>query len=195
PVEVAIATDGVDPDLVVPATPEWTVQNVIGHLSGISVDGVNGNMAGAPGDEWTAAQVERNRGRSIEELVDEWSQYGPLMEGFLSGPGGQMAGAAVMDIHTHEADLRHALGLPFEVPAEFLAWAGPQMRDGFHEQVAAAGLDPVDLDVDDLTLFRARLGRRTEDEVRNYRWSAEPSPYLGAFFIFGRAARSLGEGE
>ena len=185
---------GVDPDVVVPATPDWNVHDLVAHVTGVAADATSGNMAGAPGDAWTAAQVDRNRGRSIAEMVAEWGNTGPGIEGFLSGPGGEMASAAVMDIHTHEADLRHALGLPFAVPADFVAWAGPQMRSGFEEQVAAAGLPAVHVDVDDLTLFRARLGRRTEDEVRGYRWSAEPSPYLDSFFIFGRAASSLGEG-
>jgi hypothetical protein len=100
-----------------------------------------------------------------------------------------------MDIHTHEADLRHALGLPVAVPAEFLAWAGPSMRDGFAEQVAAAGLPPVEVAASDFEWFRARLGRRTVAEVGAYEWSADPAPYLDVFFIFGRASASLGEGS
>lgn len=189
-----VAADGVDPDLVVPATPAWSVHDLVAHVTGVAADATSGNMAGAPGEAWTAAQVERNRGRAVAEMVEEWGTTGPGLEAFLSGPGGEMAGAAVMDIHTHEADLRHALGLPFEVPADFMAWAGPQLREGFAGQVAEAGLPPVDVEVDDVTLFRARLGRRTETEVRGYRWSANPDPYLDSFFIFGRAAHSLGEG-
>jgi len=60
-------------------------------------------------------------------------------------------------------------------------------------EVAAAGLPPVTVEAADLEWFRGRLGRRTEDEVRGYGWSADPDPYLDTFFIFGRATRSLGE--
>ncbi|MEQ1699044.1 MAG: maleylpyruvate isomerase N-terminal domain-containing protein [Ilumatobacteraceae bacterium] len=192
-ISALVTAPGVDPAATVPATPEWSVHDVVAHVSGVAVDGTSGNMAGAPGDEWTAAQVARNVGRPIEEMVAEWSEVGPLMEGFLSSPSGAMASAAVMDIHTHEADLRHALGLPIAVPAEFLAWAGPSMRNGFAEAVAGAGLPPVSVDASAFEWFRGRLGRRTAAEVAAYDWSASAADYLDTFFIFGRAAQSLGE--
>jgi hypothetical protein len=49
------------------------------------------------------------------------------------------------------------------------------------------------VEVSDLELFRARLGRRTVDEVCAYGWSADPAPYLDHWFVFGVAERSLGE--
>jgi len=188
-----VAGDDVDPALLVAATPEWNVQCVIAHLSGIANDASTGNMEGAPGEAWTAAQIARGAGRTIAEMVAEWEQTGPFMESFLSSPAGSAASAAVMDIHTHEADVRLALGLPVAVPAEFLAWAAPAMRNGFAEAVAEAGLPPVELEASDFEWFRARLGRRTVAEVTAYTWSADPTPYIDAFFIFGRADRPLGE--
>jgi uncharacterized protein (TIGR03083 family) len=188
-----VGADGLDPTMRVPATPSWNVHDVIAHVSGIAADGTSGNMAGAPGEEWTAAQVARGAGKSIAELLAEWDATGPLMAGFLSSPAGAAAGAAVMDIHTHEADLRHALGLPVAVPAEFLAWAGEAMRAGFAEQCTTAGLAPVEITASDFEWFRGRLGRRTEAEVAAYGWSADPAGYLDEFFIFGRAAEPLGE--
>lgn len=192
-ISALVSASDIDPTLVVPACPAWSVHDVVAHVSGVAVDGTSGNMAGAPGDEWTAAQVARNVDRSIAEMVAEWAQVGPLMEGFLSSPAGAMASAAVMDIHTHEADLRHALGVPVAVPAMFLDWAGPSMRNGFDEAVAGAGLTPVSVDASAFEWFRGRLGRRTADEVAAYGWSAPAADYLDVFFIFGRAAHSLGE--
>lgn len=185
--------DGVDPDLIVPATPEWTVHDVVAHLSGIAVDASSGNMDGAPGDQWTAAQVLRGAGRSVPEMLAEWQQTGPMIEGFLSTPDGASASAAVMDIHTHEADLRHALGQPVAIPSDFLEWAGGAMRESFAGQCAEAGLAAVELSASDFEWFRGRLGRRTPAEVSAYAWSADPGPYLDTFFIFGRATASLGE--
>jgi hypothetical protein len=101
--------------------------------------------------------------------------------------------AGVFDVHTHEADLRHALGLPLSIPADALTWAGAGMRAGFAELVTGAGLPPVELAISDVEWFRGRLGRRTEVEVRAYPWPVDPGPYLDHFFIFGRAAHSLGE--
>ena len=194
-ISALVAAPGLDDGAVVPATPEWTVHDVIAHLSGIAVDGTTGNMEGAPGDAWTAAQVARNVGRPIAEMVAEWSQTGPLLEGFLSSPVGASASAAVIDIHTHEADLRHALGLTAEVPADFLEWVGDTMREGFATQVAEAGLAPVVLAASDFEWFRGRLGRRTAAEVCAYGMPVPSEPYLDAFFIFGRASASLGERE
>lgn len=192
-VAALVAAPGVDGTMVVPATPEWTVHDVIAHLSGVGDDATNGNMAGAPGDAWTAAQVARGKDRTMTELLESWGNTGPLMEAFFSSPGGAAMAAGVFDVHTHEADLRNAFGLPVAVPADFLAWVGEQFRTGFAGAVADAGLPPVTVDASDFEWFRGRLGRRTVDEVRAYGWSADPEPYLDTFFIFGRAERSLGE--
>ena len=188
-----VAQDGVDPTLRVAATPDWTVHCVIAHVSGIATDASTGNMEGAPGEAWTAAQVARGAGRTLGEMVAEWEQTGPLIEGFLSSPAGETASAAVMDVHTHEADLRLALGLPVAVPAEFLAWAGPSLRDGFALAVAEAGLPAVEVTASDFEWFRGRLGRRTAEEVAAYGWSSDSAPYLETFFVFGRAETPLGE--
>lgn len=177
----------------VPATPGWDVHDVVAHVSGVAADGTSGNMAGAPGEAWTAAQVDRNRGRSIADMLAEWETTGALMEAYLSSPSGAMAAAAVLDLHTHEADLRHALGHPLAVPADVLAWAGEMMRSGFADQVAAAGLPAVTVQTSDVEWFRGRLGRRTVDEVCAYEWSRPPEPYLDQWFVFGRAVTSLGE--
>lgn len=188
-----VSADAVDETLVVPATPEWTVHDVIAHLSGIAEDATSGNMAGAPGDAWTAAQVVRGKERSLAELLDQWTTLAPFMEAVFSSPEGAPRLNGVFDVHTHEADLRNALGLPVDVPADFLGWVAGIFRAGFVDAVAAAGLPPVTVDASDLEWFRGRLGRRTADEVRAYGWSADPEPYLDTFFIFGRAERSLGE--
>jgi uncharacterized protein (TIGR03083 family) len=192
-ITVLVTAPGVDPDLVVPATPFWTVHDVVAHLAGIAQDATSGNMAGAPGDDWTAAQIVRGADRSIAELVAQWQELGPLLEGFFSSPAGASSSAGVYDVHCHEADLRNAFGLPVAVPADFLAWAAEGMRDGFRSAVADAGLPPVDLQIPDLEWFRGRLGRRTEAEVRAFPWPVDPDPYLDHFFVFGRAATSLGE--
>ncbi len=188
-----VSDPSVDESVVVPSTPEWTVHDVVAHLSGISDDATTGNMGGAPGEAWTAAQVERGRTKSLQELLDQWARTSPMLEAVFSSPDGSPMLAGVIDVHTHEADLRHALGLPVEVPAEFLAWVAERFRDGLAKQVATAGLPPVSVDASDLEWFRGRLGRRTTAEVCAYGWSADPAPYLEHFFVFGRADRSLGE--
>ncbi len=188
-----VATDGIDLETIVPATPAWRVRDVVAHLAGVTADAIGGNMAGAPGEAWTEAQVARGRDRTLPELLADWEQFGAMLEGFLSSPAGAAASAAVIDVHTHEADLRHALGLPLAIPAEFGAWVVDEMRNGFYNAVAEAGLPAVTVNASDSEWFRARVGRRTAAEVRAYDWSLDPAPYLDTFFHFGPTEQSLGE--
>jgi len=188
-----VTAPGVDPGLVVPATPAWSVHDVVAHVAGVARDAVNGNMVGAPGNEWTEAQVSRSVTVSIDELVEQWNIDGLILDEVFSGATDGMLVAGVLDVHTHEADLRHALGLPFRAPADVLGWAAQRLRRGFFEAVEAAGLPEVDVAATDAEWFRGRFGRRTGDEVRNYVWSADPTPYLDTWFVFGRADASLGE--
>ena len=114
---------GTDTTQRVPATAGWAMHDVLAHLAGVTEDAATGNMTGAPGDAWTAAQVARGAGRADAELLATWAEHAPALEGLLSSPHGAAVSAAVMDVHCHEADLRHALGLAAELPAEFLAGA------------------------------------------------------------------------
>ena len=174
------------------ATPAWNVHDVVAHLAGVMHDVATGNMEGVATEPWTAAQVERGQRKSISELIDQWNAGAEGFEGFLSSPDGAKGGAALMDVHAHETDVRTALGLAPALPDEFLAWSSERMRTMFDSQVAAADLPPVTIDVSDFELFRGRLGRRTRDEVSAYGWSADPAPYLDIFFIFGPTAEPVG---
>lgn len=169
--------------VAVAATPGWDVHDVMAHLAGIVEDGIAGNMEGAPGEAWTAAQVARGRSKSVSDLVAQWTEAAPLMEAVLSSGGSDMLWRAVADLHTHECDLATALGRPLELPDEFLAWVQPILADGFSELVDAPAIE----------WFRGRFGRRTADEVRAYDWTVDPDAHLDTFFIFGRAEQSLGE--
>lgn len=191
-VRVAELAGNSPPDHAVPATPAWDVHDVVAHLAGVMSDVVSGNMEGAATSPWTAAQVERGRGKSVSEVIDEWAAGAPGFESFLSSPAGSKAGSAVVDVHAHETDVRSALGLAPAIPDDVLAWAAERLREGFDSQVVAAGLPPVSIDVSDFELFRGRLGRRTRDEVAAFSWSADPTPYLDTFFLFGPTDHPVG---
>jgi uncharacterized protein (TIGR03083 family) len=190
---ITVIVDDQVADVRVAATPAWDVHDVIAHLAGIAEDAVTGNMEGVTTDPWTAAQVERAKGRPIADLLAQWDEHAPAVEAVLSSPEGAAVAAAVIDIHTHECDLLTALGRPISVPTDTLAWLGGVLRSGFAGAVAAAGLPPVEASADDIEVFRGRLGRRTRDEVRAYGWSADPEPYLEHWFVFGVAEQPLGE--
>ncbi len=176
----------------VPATPAWNVHDVVAHLAGVMHDVATGNMEGAATEPWTAAQVERGRGKTVAEVLGEWAMAAPGFESFLSSPAGSKAGSAVVDVHAHETDIRSALGLAPQIPDEALAWAAGRLHEGFDAQVAAAGLPPVTIDVSDFEMFRGRLGRRTRVEVSAFGWSTDPAAYLDIFFLFGPTQHPVG---
>jgi uncharacterized protein (TIGR03083 family) len=189
---VADLVDDSIADRPVPATPAWQMHDVVAHLAGVMHDVATGNLEGAATDPWTAAQVERARGKSVAQVIDEWAGEAAGFEEFLSSPDGAKAGAAVMDVHAHETDLRSALGLAPELSDEVVSWLGTSMREGFDGQVAAAGLPPVTIEVSDFEMFRGRLGRRTNEQVCAFGWSADPAAYLDTFFLFGPTDHPVG---
>ena len=179
-------------DRAVAATPAWNAHDVVAHLAGVMNDILSGNMEGAATPPWTAAQVERGRDKSVARVIDEWAEVAPGFETFLSSPDGAKAGAAVMDVHAHETDLRAAFGLAPELSDEVLTWAAGALRAGFDAAVEAAGLPAVEIDVPEFEMFRGRLGRRTREQVLAFGWSADPGPYLDTFFLFGPTDHPVG---
>lgn len=190
---VTVMVIGADPALPVPATPGWTVHDIVAHLAGLAEDVANDNMGAAPSEAWTAAHVERGRDKTVDELLHQWDRDADGLETFLSSPGGAAASAALVDVNAHEADLRHALGLPPAPDDEFVAWAAPILRAAFVDAVERAGLEPVAVEVSDEELLRSRLGRRTADEACALGWSADPHAYLDTWFLFGPRGEPLGE--
>lgn len=184
---------GADPATEVPATPGWSVHDVVAHLAGLAEDVADDNMGAAPSPEWTAAHVERGRAKTVAQLLAQWDGHAPGLEAALSSADGAASSAALVDVNTHEADLRHALGLPPAPDPAFLAWAAPLMRMIFAGAVEGAGLPPVTVEATDCEWIRSRLGRRTRAEAAALGWSADPEPYLEAWFMFGPRTEPLGE--
>jgi uncharacterized protein (TIGR03083 family) len=194
-----------------PATPEWTVHEVLAHLRGVTEDVRAGNLEGVATDPWTAAQVERHRRSSTAALLEGWAEDSPILESVLSSPMGETAARAVFDVHAHEADLRGALGLASSLPTEFAEWAVPIMLQGFVTGVQESELAnvavvtpegdrigpadaPVVLRADHFELFRSILGRRSRAQVAAYDWgTADPLPYLDRYFVFGPRTSDLVE--
>jgi uncharacterized protein (TIGR03083 family) len=187
-----------------PAAPDWTIHDVIAHLRGIVEDGIAGNMVGAPGDAWTAAQVERGSDADTQVLLEDWDTDAPFMEAALTASGGSgMMASAVFDIHTHELDILGAIGRPLSLPDEAGRWLTVGVAEGLVAGVVERGLPalrvvtvegdeigPADaatvLRTSRVELFRSRLGRRSRDQVAAYDWGgADPTPYLEGFAIFG----------
>jgi uncharacterized protein (TIGR03083 family) len=196
---------------LVPANPGWTVHDVVAHVRGVAQDVINGNMAGAPGESWTAAHVERGRVKSTDVLLEEWADDAAILEEMLNSPDGARMGALVIDAHAHEQDLRGALERPGERTGPFVEWATSHLLGAFFAKVDGSGLAPVQVHTDTAVLgepdapvtlkatnwelFRAALGRRSPGQIASLDWSgsADPSVYLPHMIIFGPAAADVVE--
>lgn len=193
--------------VAVPCTPGWTARDVLSHQAGIPDDAFNGRMDGAPGEAWTAAQVERNASFGVDELLDRWmghhEQFAELLEQIDQS-------APPVDCHTHEHDLRHALGRPGNrehlivgamaaTAAESLADAPAALRITFAGgRVVETGVGgpEVSLSIDEFEYFRSRLGRRSVRQLASYDWSGDPDAIAAvqrAWWIFGHAAEDIVE--
>jgi len=193
----------------VPCTPEWTARDVLSHVSGIPDDAVAGRMEGAPGEAWTAAQIERNRDAGVDELFDRWNEQ---VSGFADVIESTNERRPPFDLHSHEHDLRQALGRPGERSSLIVETAGfalasvagvdvrltVELDDG---RTVISG-DPGSADavsvrgVSVFELFRSRLGRRSREQVRNYDWTgsdADIDAVLGCWFNFGPSPLPIDE--
>lgn len=191
-------------DARVPGCPAWTVRDVVAHVSGVADDILTGNTAGATTEPWSAAQVERGRGRSVPELLDRWTANLPAVEAFLAAHPRRWA--AVVDVAAHEQDVRGAVGRPGArdnptiramTPAMLASLDVPRplvvrTEDGEARVGPDAG-PPAVLSTTRFEAFRLRLGRRSRAQVARLDWSADPGPYLDHLFLFGPSPADIVE--
>ena len=104
--ELVLSLDDDELARAVPACPGWTVHDVVSHITGVADDALNGRMDGVATDPWTAAQVERGRGASTADLLERWTEQAAVFESFPLPP------QAVIDLTTHEQDIRGAVDQP-----------------------------------------------------------------------------------
>jgi hypothetical protein len=107
----ALAGDLTEEQLVttVPATPAWTVHEVLAHVAGSASDAVTGRMDGAPSPAWTSRHVSERAALPVSDLTAELrAQQDAVAASVVDNP----RPALVWNIAVHHADLHEALGLP-----------------------------------------------------------------------------------
>lgn len=187
--------------LSVPATPTWTVHDVLAHLVGCAADAASYRLDGAPGEQWTARHVEERRHRPVNELLAEWDRVAPAVESNIYDE--QIYGPNIVaDTICHESDLREALRLsrigrehwqPFlDVMMLFL---GQQLRrhptlivrDEHGQQwTCGAGDLTTLLRADGYELLRASYSRRSRRQIAAWNWTPTPNQRLiNSFGVFG----------
>jgi uncharacterized protein (TIGR03083 family) len=170
---------------VVPSCPEWTVSDLVVHLAG-NCAGMLGEVVG-PGEADLAGQLAR------------WNASAIRVER-LAADGAVNISRLLMDAFTHELDLRAVLGvatpvdhpaypLAFDVvigglAASIRAWDLPALRlvGESASWVAGPRLPVATVRAPRYDLYRSLTGRRTAAQIAKLQWSADPGPWLPAFF-------------
>ena len=98
--------------LVVPGCPAWTVRDLVAHCEAVATDAVAGNLDGAGTDPWTKRQVEERRDARLGDILDQWARSGAQLESGLDDVPKGISRTLLVDLVTHEHDLRGALGVP-----------------------------------------------------------------------------------
>jgi uncharacterized protein (TIGR03083 family) len=182
----------------VPGCPGWTVHDLIAHLVGLTDDALSGNMAGAPGPAWTAAQVDKRREVTGEAMLAEWDANAERFADAVTNLG---LAPPVLDILTHEQDLRGALGEPGGDPDD-LSWAVDLLVSRLGDRLTAAGVPALTVPTErgerlagsgtpgasvrttDRELFRLAFGRRSREQILGLEWTGDPEPYLAHMSVF-----------
>jgi uncharacterized protein (TIGR03083 family) len=187
--------------LQVPATPRWTVHELLAHLVGCASDAINGRLDGVTSDQWTARHVRERRRKSVGELMAEWDRISAAADAGLTDD--QLYGPNLaIDTICHEADLHEALGLP-RVDREHwqpfldvtMLYLGRQLRrsttllivDDQGQQWSCGSGEPMTLlRADGYELLRANLSRRSLSQIAAWEWTPAPTEeMLHGFGVFG----------
>ncbi len=186
--------------VAVPATPGWSVHDVLAHMTGGAADVLAQRLDGAPGESWTARHVAERRDRSVHELLAEWENAAPAVEASLperfTGPN------LAADAICHEGDMREALGLPridrehwqpfldvlVRLPGRHLPdtdalLIGDELGSSWR---CGSGESVTELRADGYELLRGLFSRRSRGQIAGWDWSPEPSTHLvDNFGVFG----------
>ena len=193
----------------VPATPKWTVRDAIAHLVGAPTDLLSGVFGGPGGmDGWTANHVSTRKDKTLDEILDEWAAISPKIEEALDAEGSRLV-VLVADLITHEQDVRNATGNQGARDTNGIDWtlqfftsqighrlkkAGTpalRVRAGKDEWLLGDGEPAATLEADEYELVRGMVGRRSEAQIRSWRWQGDPEPYLPYLSVFPFAVSDL----
>ena len=155
-------------DKPVPATPEWTVRDVVAHLAADATCVIAGdfpieffeNIGEASAvtvvNDWTARQVQEREGRSLEDLLQELkssgSEVSAMMRGTQPWPEGAFAFAdrvLLTDAAVHQQDLFGALGVERARESDPIKIGLSTYVAGVGLRLGSAGLPPMRFDVGD----------------------------------------------
>lgn len=155
-------------DKPVPATPDWSIRDIVTHLTGDATCTIAGDFpreffeafgepaAVAKVNDWTSRQLEERRGRPLEDLFQEWKSSSidltAMMRGEKPWPEGNVPFAdrvLITDAAVHQQDIFGALGMERarEALPIKLGLSGYIATMGW--RLSAAGIPPLRFDLGD----------------------------------------------
>jgi uncharacterized protein (TIGR03083 family) len=187
-------------DRVAPATPAWSVRDIVAHLSAATADLVSGNMEGVATAAWTQAQVETRRGRALADVIEEWWRNAEIVEPQIAGADPMMRRMLLIDAVTHEYDLRGALGNRGVRDSDALHYGFQGLSRGIGAQRGDAGALRIVHEAGDTVVgsgdatatvrttrfevLRAAVGRRSLEQIAGWEWAEEAQPQTVVLAMF-----------
>jgi uncharacterized protein (TIGR03083 family) len=158
----------------VPATPDWTVHDVLAHLAGSPADALSGRMDGAPGPDWTERHVGERAAHTTDDLLAELRGS---VDAVVASLDGNDRPALVWNAAVHHADLHEALdrGAP---PEQMWRPVVEAMTPMLGENAAALAGVP------DYEKFRMLFSRRSRGQVAGWGTGLDQDT-LDALAVFG----------
>ena len=175
----------------VPAMPGLTVRDVLSGLVATAADTLDGDIHATYG---TPDGGRAPDARTDAELLSAWDAQAVGVAVLVRDD--PRAGRLLIDLVTHEHDLRGALDCPGARADDAVAIAVELLAGEFAARLRDAGAPALRLTceqwgyetapppchailvADRFELFRGFTGRRSAAEVRRWMWSGDPGPYL-----------------
>jgi uncharacterized protein (TIGR03083 family) len=179
----------------VPACPDWTVRDLLAHLTGMAAALGSGSFPSGDVQAWLDELVASRQDRTVAELLDEWERAAPAIEAFLAGMGAG-GGQLVYDVVAHEHDLRMALGRPGARDSSGVVACSAAVSMLLERDLEAAGLPAVRITsggrtwdvgtgepelavaLEPFELIRVFGSRRSEAQLRAIAWQGDLDRYL-----------------
>jgi uncharacterized protein (TIGR03083 family) len=148
----------------VPACPEWSVHDVVAHVTGNCADIIAGNIGGAATDGWTAAQVDARRDWKIGDILAEWDEVGSQIAAMIDDFPGWYGRQMVADVTAHEHDVRGALDRPGARDSDGVAIGIDFLVNVIlHSAMKSFGLGPLEVKAGDRSWTVGTGGPATHD--------------------------------
>lgn len=195
----------------VPACSPWTVHDVVAHVVGEAVEAVAGGGGAVSGPDRVADHVAERSSTPTTVVLREWERAATQFELLLSKSGGS-AVEPVVDLVTHEHDVRGAVGLPGNRDSRAVQVGTERVVSLWFSKIESAGLPdvvihdgsddvvagrfdaPVGFRASPFEIFRAGHGRRSRSQIEGrFHDTDDPAAYVPLLCLRGPAESDIVE--